>query len=66
MSEVKTFIVTGEVKKPTGLIRFTKEVKGLRQDEAVERLICDVGSRHRAKRFEIRILKVEEKKDQGA
>ncbi|MBS7625664.1 50S ribosomal protein L18a [Candidatus Bathyarchaeota archaeon] len=63
MSEVKTFIIAGEVKKPTGLIRFTKKVKGLREEEAVERLLCDVGSRHRAKRFEIRILKIEEKKE---
>jgi len=62
MSEVKTFKITGEIWKPTENIRFSKELKGLKQEEALERLYAELGSRHKAKRFEISITKIEEEK----
>ena len=60
MSEVKTFRVTGEIKKPTGNIHFSKEMKGLRKEQVVERLYAELGSKHKAKRFEITFVKIEE------
>jgi ribosomal protein L20A (L18A) len=62
MNEVRTFKITGEIWKPTENIRFSKELKGLKQEEALERLYAELGSRHKAKRFEIRITKIEEEK----
>ncbi|MGQ9543712.1 MAG: 50S ribosomal protein L18Ae [Candidatus Bathyarchaeia archaeon] len=63
MSEVKSFQIVGEIDKPTGRMRFTKEIKALRQEEAVERLLCEMGSRHKAKRFQIKILKIQQKQN---
>jgi large subunit ribosomal protein LX len=62
MSEVKTFRITGEIKKPTGNINFSKEMKGLRKEQVVERLYAELGSKHKAKRFEITFTKIAEEK----
>lgn len=62
MGEVKTFRITGEIKKPTGNIKFSKELNGLGKDHVVDTLYSQLGSKHKAKRFEITIAKVEEVK----
>jgi ribosomal protein L20A (L18A) len=62
MSKVRTFKIIGEIRKPTENIRFSKELRGLKQEEALERLYAELGSRHKAKRFEISITKIEEEK----
>jgi large subunit ribosomal protein LX len=62
MGEVKTFRITGEIKKQTGNIKFSKELNGLGKDQAVDTLYSQLGSKHKAKRFEITIAKVEEVK----
>jgi large subunit ribosomal protein LX len=62
MSEVKTFRITGEIKKPSGNIRFSKEIKGTAQKQAIETLYSELGSKHKAKRFEITIAKIDEQK----
>jgi large subunit ribosomal protein LX len=62
MSEVRTFRITGEIKKPTGNINFSKEMKGLRKEQVVERLYAELGSKHKAKRFEITFTKITEEK----
>lgn len=62
MSEVKTFRVTGEITKPNFQTSFRKEVRALKPEDAVELLYKNIGSKHRAKRFHIRIIKVEEVK----
>lgn len=62
MSEVKTFRITGEIKKPNGSINFSKEMKGLRKEQVVERLYAELGSKHKAKRFEITFKKITEEK----
>jgi len=59
MSEVKIFRVTGEIKKPNFKTRFKKEIRALKAEEAVERVYKEMGSKHKAKRFQIEILKVE-------
>ncbi len=62
MSKVRTFRITGEIKKPAAIIRFSKELKGLKQEEALERLYAELGSRHKAKRFDIKITTIKEEK----
>jgi large subunit ribosomal protein LX len=60
MSEVRVFRVTGEMVKPNLRTTFRKEIRALTPENAKEKVYTDLGSKHRAKRFQIRILKVEE------
>lgn len=62
MGEVKTFRVTGKITKPNFQTSFRKEVRAIKPDHAVEQLYKELGSKHRVKRFHIRIIKVEEVK----
>ncbi|RLI19198.1 hypothetical protein DRO49_00975 [Candidatus Bathyarchaeota archaeon] len=41
-------------------MRFEKEIPATRLRDALEKIYCELGSRHRAKRFQIKILEVEE------
>ena len=59
-SEVKVFRVFGELRKPNLKTPFVKEVRALKEEHAVEQVFCELGSTHKAKRFNIKILKVEE------
>ena len=60
MSNVKVFRVIGEIKKPNFQTSFRKEIRALKPEDAVETVYKEIGSKHRAKRFQIRIAKVEE------
>ncbi len=60
MSEVKVFRITGEIVKPNLRTTFKKEIRALSLENAKEKVYTDFGSKHRAKRFQIRISKVEE------
>jgi len=60
MSEVKVFRVTGEIRKPNLRTDFRKEVRALKPEDAVEKIYMELGSKHRVKRFQIKIVKVEE------
>jgi len=60
MSEVKVFRITGEINKPNWKTSFRKEIRALKPEDAVEEIYKEIGSKHRAKRFQIKILKVEE------
>jgi len=60
MSEVKIFRITGKINKPNWKTNFRKEVRALKPEDAVEKIYKELGSKHRAKRFQIKILKVEE------
>lgn len=62
MSEVKTFRVSGQIAKPNWKTSFQKEVRALKAEEAMEVIYAELGSRHRAKRFQIKIVSVEEVK----
>ena len=63
MDEVKTFIISGEIKKRLTKIPFTKEIISTKKENAIEKLYTELGSRHKAKRFEIKIKSLEEKKN---
>jgi large subunit ribosomal protein LX len=60
MSEVKVFRVLGEIRKPNLKTPFRKEVMALKPEHAVEKVYTELGSKHRVKRFHIKINKVEE------
>jgi len=59
LSEVKKFKISGEVKKGQTKIPFAVEMNALKEEHALERVYAEMGSRHRARRFEIKILKVQ-------
>ena len=60
MSEVKTFRVSGRITKPNFKTSFSKELKALKPEDAVEEVLKTLGSKHKVKRFHIKVEKVEE------
>ena len=60
MSEVKKFRIIGEIKKGISRIPFSLEFNAMKQEHALQRVYAEMGSRHGARRFEIKIAKVEE------
>jgi len=60
MTKVKVFQVIGEIVKPNFQTKFRKEIRALKPEDAVEKIYKDIGSRHRAKRFQIKITEVKE------
>ena len=60
MSEVKTYRITGWINKPNFENRFRKELRAIKPEDAIEELYKIFGSKHRVKRFQIKIEKVEE------
>jgi large subunit ribosomal protein LX len=57
---LKVFRVTGEINKPNLKTSFAKEVVVAKPEHAVEKVYAEIGSKHRVKRFQINISKVEE------
>ncbi len=69
MSEVKIYRVTGEIHKPRQFepMKFSKEIAAAKKEHAIERIYAEMGSRHRAKRNQVVILKVDElEKDEAS
>ena len=62
MAEVKVrnFRVEGVINKPNWRTRFKKEVRAIRPEDAVEKVLMELGSKHRVKRCHIKILRVVE------
>jgi len=60
MTEVKVFHVTGKIVKPNFQTTFKKEIRALKPEDAIEKIYKDLGSKHRAKRFQIKIIEVKE------
>jgi large subunit ribosomal protein LX len=57
---MKAFKVTGEINKPKLNTPFVKEVIAEKSEHAVEKVYSEIGSKHRVKRFQIKVSKVEE------
>lgn len=57
---MKVFRVTGEIHKPNLKTPFKKEIIAAKSEHAVERIYAELGSRHRVKRYHIKIISVEE------
>jgi large subunit ribosomal protein LX len=59
MSEVKKFRITGEIRKGQTRIPFSVEFNALKEADALQRLYSEMGSRHGARRFEIKVAHVQ-------
>jgi len=57
---VRNFRVEGVINKPNWKTKFKKEVRAVRPEDAVEKVLMEFGSKHRVKRCHIRILRVVE------
>jgi large subunit ribosomal protein LX len=57
---VKVFRVTGQIKKPNLQTSFHKEIRATKPEDVTERIYKELGSKHRAKRFQIRIDSIKE------
>jgi len=55
MSQVKIFRVSGRIAKPNWKTSFERELRAMKPEDAVETVYKELGSRHRAKRFQIKI-----------
>jgi large subunit ribosomal protein LX len=60
MRKLKVFRVTGEIQKPNLKTSFRKEIVAAKPEHAVEKVYTEIGSKHRVKRFHIKIISVEE------
>ncbi|MCL1970883.1 MAG: 50S ribosomal protein L18Ae [Candidatus Bathyarchaeota archaeon] len=52
---MKVFRVTGEINKPNLVTPFSKEMLAEKKEHAIEKVYTEIGSRHRVKRFQIKI-----------
>jgi ribosomal protein L20A (L18A) len=61
---VKNYRVWGEVNKKTFFepLTFDRVVAAAKEEHALEKVLTDIGSRHRARRYEITIHGVEEQR----
>jgi ribosomal protein L20A (L18A) len=61
---VKNYRVWGEVNKRTFFepLTFDRVVAAAKEEHALEKVLTDIGSRHRARRYEITIHGVEEQR----
>ena len=57
---MKVFRVTGDIRKPNLKTSFRKEIITTKPEHAVEKVYTELGSKHRVKRFQIKIISVEE------
>jgi large subunit ribosomal protein LX len=60
MIRLKVFRVIGEISKPNLQTSFSKEVIAAKPEHAIEKVYAEIGSKHRVKRFHIKISNVEE------
>jgi len=60
MSQVRLFKITGELRKGGDKLPFTKNIKATKEEDALQHLYADMGSRHKARRFEIAVKRIEE------
>ena len=57
---IKLYRIRGWFKAGSGKIVFTKEIKALSKEQALERVYSELGSKHKVKRCLIRIEEVTE------
>lgn len=57
---MKVYRVMGEILKPNLKTSFRKEIVAEKPEHAIEKVYAELGSKHRVKRFHIKITGVEE------
>ncbi len=60
LSQVKTFKISGAIRKRGQNLPFRKDIRAVKKEDALQTLYAELGSRHKARRFEIKIINVEE------
>lgn len=60
------FRVKGEILDPKMQMPFVKEIRALKPEDAEEKVYAELGSRHKVKRYHIRLSKIEEIKPEEA
>ena len=63
---VKTYEVSGKMKIKNRWNKFSMTVRALKPEHAIERVFSLLGSRHKLKRFDIKIEEVRELVEVGA
>ncbi len=59
MSEVKTLRVSGRIVHGLRTFTFIKDVRALSEKEALEKVYNEVGAKHKLKRYQVKITKIE-------
>ena len=54
------FQIKGDLRKKGENLPFHKEIRAVKKEDAVQHLYAEMGSRHKARRFEIIIKSIEE------
>jgi large subunit ribosomal protein LX len=57
---MKAYKVTGQINKPRLCTPFVRELLADKSEHAVERVYAEIGSRHRVKRYHIKIISSQE------
>jgi large subunit ribosomal protein LX len=57
---MKAFKVTGEIHKPNLSTPFVRELLADKSEHAVEKVYAEIGSRHRVRRYHIKIISSKE------
>ena len=60
MKKLKVFRITGEIRKPNLNTPFAKEVMASKPEHALEKVYAEIGSKHRVKRYYMKITAVDE------
>jgi ribosomal protein L20A (L18A) len=56
----KSYVVMGEVRMKMGCDKFKKKVEAVTKERAIEKALSNIGGCHKVKRYQIKILSVEE------
>lgn len=54
-------MIKGELRKKGEAHPFKKELRALKKEDALQQLYADMGSRHKARKFEVNIIEVTER-----
>lgn len=57
--QAQIFRIIGTYRSKRGAVEFSKEFRALREEDAVEQLYTELGSKHRVKRPSISVTKIE-------
>ncbi|MDI9619670.1 MAG: 50S ribosomal protein L18Ae [Candidatus Nezhaarchaeota archaeon] len=65
VSDVKTYQVSGKMRIKNRWLPFSTTLKALRPEHALESVYSNLGSRHKLKRFDIKVDEVKEMVEVG-
>jgi large subunit ribosomal protein LX len=57
---VKIFRIEGVITKPNNVMRFSKEIRAVKREDALEKIYADLGSHHKVKRVHVKIASIKE------